>query len=203
MTWNDGLSKALPGDAVFFWGKGSILSDGIELITGGPSHVATIYDQDLLLPNGAKQEEMHVVESTILKGVNGVQLNPLSARTASYEGTVAIASLSARVRAFLDWKALWGCANSKLGVVKYNVIEIAAYLANLVLPGTLQLDKSDPKAVVCSELRTELLQAGGLPGLDPYRTPPEKLFVMRMYSELCVLGPAKLEDKWLKGFNSV
>lgn len=180
-----------PGDAVFFWGD-DFLSDGIRVVTGGlkgdaPSHVTTVYDSALPLPNGLPQTEWFLIESTILDGHNGVQLNAMNARTQAYKGAIAIAYLSDKVRAFIDWDAVWKFADPKIGTVRYNVAEIAAYLANLVLPAPLDLDKSDPHAAVCSEFRAELLRAGGWPGLDPFRTPPETLFRMRMYRELFVV----------------
>lgn len=187
------------GDALYFWGAHDILSVGIEVITHGPSHCATIFDPDLPLPNGEKQKEIYVIESTILNGVNGVQLNTLASRLNGYDGAVAIAYLSEPIRQFINWHALWACGLSKLGVVKYNIPEIAAYLANIVLPGALQIDKSDPHAVVCSELRADLLQAGGIPALDPFRTPPEILFRARMYSGIDVL----LGNPSLAHFNTV
>jgi len=187
------------GDALFYWGKDDFVSDAIEFVTHGPSHVATVYDLDLTMPDGSKQTEWHVIESTIINGVSGVQLNTLASRINGYDGAIALAPLSPRIREFLDWQRLWGCANHKLGVVKYNVLEIGAYLANIALPGALQINKSNPDAVVCSELRAELLQAGGLPGLDPFRTPPEALFKMRMYGPLTVVAGSPPHD----GFNSI
>lgn len=187
------LTPLQGGELVFFWGAHDILSDGIRTITGGlkehaPSHSGMVYDVNLLLPDGSKQTEWYLLESTILNGKNGVQLNKLADRVNGYDGAVAITYLSERIRSFLNWPAIWGCAQQKLGVVHYNIAEIAAYLANLVLPQPLAIDKSDPNAVVCSELLAELLQAGGFPGLDPFRTPPERLFQMRMYREIAVLS---------------
>jgi hypothetical protein len=93
------------------------------------------------------------------------------------------AYLSERIRAFLDWPAIWSYAARSIGQA-YNVPEIAAYLANIILPGKLQIDPLPADVahpVVCSEHRAELLRAGGLPGLDPYRTPPAALWRARMY----------------------
>lgn len=198
------LSQPLRGgDAVFFWGAHDFLSSAIEAITHGPSHSGTIFDPDLPLPNGEQQKELYIIESTILDGVNGVQLNTLASRVNSYDGVVAAAYLNDQYRRLIDWHKFWACGLAKLGVVKYNIPEIGAYLLNeFVLPGELQLDKSNPNAVVCSELRAEMLQAGGVAALDPYRDSPAPLFRARMYSGIDAIAGV-LTPKMLAHFNTV
>ena len=180
------------GDAVFFWG-GGFLGDGIRIFSGGlkmdaPSHVARIYDIDMPLPDGSKQVEWHVIEATILNGVNGVQLNTLASRVNGYEGACGVAHLSAKVREFLDWPRMLSYAQTEIGKQRYNDVELAEYLADAVLPGFLQIDRTNPRAVVCSELAANLLRAGGWPALDPPRTSPLALFSWRMYDGFTVLG---------------
>lgn len=180
-----------------------VLPNAIECVSRSAwSHSAMVFDLDAPV-NGRDQAELHILESTILRGANGPQLNPLSARLADYTGGHAIAChLSERIRGFLDFGAMWRFAAGKLGRDRYNVAELLAYLARHIpivqeIPALYQ---SDDDSEVCSEFVAQLLQAGGLPGLHPAVMAPEQLAQLRIYS-----GYSQLvgEPRLMPHFNSV
>ncbi|MBZ5726604.1 MAG: hypothetical protein LAP87_16590 [Acidobacteriia bacterium] len=188
------------GDILFFDGSdasdlvhiiGDFTSNAIKLLTRGPTHSAMVYSDSSLL-----------IESTILNGKSGPQWNPLEERIARYQGRVWWCPLSDRVRAMLDFAAMWNMAQAKVGHDHYNVGELLAYVGRRVpvLSYLPQLYKPDSDSEVCSELLAELLAAGGLPGLQPVQTPPQRLAEMRLYAGCTQLaGPPAA----IRNFNTV
>ena len=161
----------------------NFVSDGIQAVTHSPlTHVAMVWAFDFPI-NGAPQRELYIIESTIRNGVNGVQLNPLAQRLGEAK-RVAGLLLSARVRAFLDFNAMWHLGAAKLGD-RYDVAEIGAYLARHIpiLEEIPALYQPTAGAEVCSELVAMLLRAGGLPGLRPATMPPQAIAELRIYEE--------------------
>jgi len=174
------------GDIIAFGGKG-FLSDAIEWLTGSKlSHVAMVLDPRLRV-DGRPQAEPQIVESTILNGRNGVQINPLAARLAMCGAgeRVWVLRLSDAIRGFLDWDRLWAFAMARVNRDRYNVLELGAYVARMIpLMQDLPLwYKPNSHEEVCSELVAELLAAGGLPGLRPYETPPQGIAELKIYAD--------------------
>ena len=173
------------GDIIAFGGKG-FLSDAIERLSGSKlSHVAMVLDERLTV-DGKAQTCLNIVESTILNGQNGVQINPLAARLAMCgEGErVWVLRISDAVRGFLDWDRLWAFAMARVNRDRYNVLELGAYVARMI-PIVQDLPlwyKPNSHEEVCSELVAELLAAGGLPGLRPYETSPQGIAELKIYA---------------------
>lgn len=191
------------GDLIVFRGSG-FLSDAIEAFSGGLSHVAMVLDPRLPV-NGAAQKEVHVIESTILNGMSGPQVNPLAARMAGYDAGGAIwhLGLSWRVRDLLDFAAMWSYAVDKLAAHDtYNKLELGEYVLRRlpVIQYDPKLYEANPHEEVCSELAAELYKAGGLPGLLPAQTMPITLARMAMWGSCNQLfGAARA----IGGFNSI
>jgi hypothetical protein len=137
--------------------------------------------------DGRPQAEPQIVESTILNGRNGVQINPLAARLAMCGAgeRVWVLRLSDAIRGFLDWDRLWAFAMARVNRDRYNVLELGAYVARMIpLMQDLPLwYKPNSHEEVCSELVAELLAAGGLPGLRPYETPPQGIAELKIYAD--------------------
>ena len=192
-----------PGDLIVFRGSG-FLSAAIELFSDGLSHVAMVLDPRLPV-NGKRQREIYLIESTVLNGASGPQVNALAERIASYDagGCVWHLALGDRVRAFLDWDAVRTYAVKKLAAHDtYNKLELGQYVLRR-LP-LIQYDPDlyagNPRQEVCSELAAELYKAGGLPGLKPPETMPSTLAEMAMWGGIQQLkGPARM----IARFNTV
>lgn len=188
------------GDIIAFGGTG-FLSGAIDFFTGSKiSHLAMVINPALQV-DGKPQSGLNVVESTILNGRNGVQINPLTARLADYlapGGRAWVLRLSERVRAFLDWDNVWAFAMERVGRDRYNVLELGAYVMR-DLPAIGQLPfwyMPNSHEEVCSELVTELLAAGGIPGLKPYQSPPQVVAELKIFagSEQLLGKPATIRN---------
>ena len=173
----------------------NVLSNGIEVVTDSRlSHLAMVWPMDVPV-NGKPQVELHIIESTILGGVDGVQLNPLAQRMADEaHGRVYAFYLAERWRDFLAWGDMWALAASKLGTDRYNVLEIAEYLARHIpfVQEIPALYAPNPHAEVCSELVALMLRRGGIPGLHPPVMPPQaviELAIFECYAQLS--GPPR------------
>ena len=197
------LTNIRGGDIIAFGGTG-FLSGAIDFLTGSKiSHLAMVIDPGLSV-DGKPQAGLNVVESTILNGRNGVQINSLAARLADYQtpGCRAWAlRLSDPVRAFLAWDKLWAFGMERVGRDRYNVLELGAYVMR-DLPAIGKLPfwyMPNSHEEVCSELVTELLAAAGLPGLKPYQSPPQVVAELKIYA-----GCAQLLGKpaTIRNFNS-
>ena len=178
------------------------LPNGIQVVSHSYwTHSMMVWPPDVPIA-GAPQEELHVIESTILRGKNGPQINALAARVHDYEpdGAIVALHLSERIRAFLDWGAMWAEAARRLDHDRYNVGELLAYLLRH-FPGIQEIPalyRSDEDSEVCSELMAILLRAGGLPGFRPACMPPQALLELGIYSGYTFL----LGERPMKGFNS-
>lgn len=167
-----------PGDIIGFEGTG-FLSDAIGFFTGSVlSHVAMVFHQE--------DKQTVITESTIEGNKDGPQYNDLASRLATYDanGRAWALHLDPKIRALLNFDAMWALAAKKTGVDKYNKLELLQYVLR-DLPITHYIPamyKADPNREVCSEWATELLSAGGLPNLDPPTTSPQVLAEMRIYS---------------------
>jgi hypothetical protein len=180
------LSGLTGGDIIAFGGTGFV-SDAIEWLTRSRlSHVAMVVDPRLLV-DGRPQTELQIVESTILNGQNGVQINPLRARLATCDAgeRVWVLRLSDAIRGFLNWDRLWAFAMVRVNRDRYNVLELGAYIARMI-PVVQDLPvwyKPNSREEVCSELVAELLAAGGLPALRPYETSPQGIAELKIYAD--------------------
>jgi hypothetical protein len=180
------LSALRGGDIIAFGGTGFV-SDAIEWLTRSKlSHVAMVVDPRLNV-DGRPQTQLQIVESTILNGRNGAQINPLEARLAMCgpgERVWALC-LSDAIRGFLNWDRLWAFAMVRVNRDRYNVLELGAYIARMI-PAVQDLPvwyQPNSREEVCSELVAELLAAGGLPGLRPYQTPPQGIAELKLYGD--------------------
>jgi len=191
-----------PGDILVFDGSdwsdivkiaGHVLSNGIEVWTASNlSHSAMVYKDPKIL-----------IESTILDGKSGPQLHPINGRIETYNGRMWLLVLADKVRASLDFDAMWKLADAKLaGGDTYNVGEIGAYLARKVpiLSWLPWFYKENPHSEVCSELCAELLRAGGMAGLKPPEICPQTLAEMRIYAQSVQI---KGQPSIIKNFNTV
>lgn len=187
-------NKALPllrgGDVVMFAGKRSSPLDAlIDFVSRSRlTHSAMVYEPTLTI-EGKVQTELHIVESTILNGVDGVQINPLAARLDGNDG-VALFRLKDETRAAIDWTKLWACAIAKVGRDKYNIAELFEYVARDLpfVDAIPRIYQPTPHREVCSELVTDLLQAGGAtPGANPALTSPQKLAEFAIYRDIILL----------------
>ncbi len=201
------LGEMRGGDIIFFAGAG-FLSDVIDLVTHSQvSHSAMILDPDLVI-DGVPQHlgnipwTPNIIESTVLNGISGPQINRLDQRMTNYGAGVWWCPLSDEIRNLIHWPLAWAFALAKLKGDRYNTAELAMYLARHV-PGIQsipELYKSDPHAEVCSEFLAMILQAGGLPGLNPAIIPPQKLAELKIYRE-CVQLTGK--SSAIRNFNTV
>lgn len=175
------------GDLIAFGGTG-FLSDTIKLVTHSPlSHVAMVLDPSMPV-NGKKQTETYIIESTIINGVSGPQVNPLASRMAGYDkgGKIWRLRLSRKIWSFIDWDALWTKAADKLAAGDtYNKLELGDYILRKlpIIQYDPELYEANPKAEVCSEFIAELLKAGGIPGLKPAETSPEVLAAWHLWED--------------------
>jgi len=195
------VNPVMRGGDVLVFSSGGFLSGSIEVWTRSIlSHSAMVLDYGLPV-DGAPQSEMHLIESTILNGRSGPQINPVAARLAGYDGRVWLLRLAERFRTFIDWTSLWDFAATRLHD-HYAVIELAEYvLRKLPLVSYVpQLYRPIPHEEVCSELVAELLRAGGLPGLHPPLMPPQAIAELRIYESCSQLLGEPLE---IEGFNTV
>lgn len=184
-----------PGDILLFDGSDKsdvvhiithVLSNGIQVVSHSRwTHSAMVFDFDIPI-NGKPQTELNILESTILRGKNGCQLNPLSQRLVDYKDGAAVAlHLKDELRDFPGFLGrMWREAANRLDHDRYNVPELLMYLARHIpivqeIPG---LYKSDDDSEVCGELLAILLRAGGLPGLRPAIMPPEAIAELAIYS---------------------
>lgn len=194
-----------PGDIVLFDGSlanpcddlgGAILAGGIEAVSDSvASHSAMIVPATF---PGLTGPSPHLIESTILDGVDGVQTHPVEERLTSGQRAWWLA-LSDRFRNFLDFEAMWLLAEAKVNRDAYNVLEIGKYLARHVpiLSELPALYESDDNQEVCSELVAMLLQAGGIPGLNPAICSPQTLAELRIYRAcIQILGPPKTIERF-------
>ena len=178
------------------------LSNAIEGVTNSRgSHCAMVFDFDIPI-NGAPQNELHILESTIRNGVNGVQLNPLSQRlTEGYRNAWALL-LSDRIRAFLDFGAMWTFAAERLGKDKYDIPGLLEYIARHIpiIQEIPALYQPIPGTEYCSDFLAMLLRAGGLPGLRPATMSPQSIAELHIYSSCVQLvgDPASIRN-----FNTV
>jgi hypothetical protein len=191
-------TDARPGDLVFFWGTG-FLSWAISHFTGGfkgraPSHVGMIIDPKYVSDDGAGKGGPYMAESTILGGIDGVQVNSLPLRATGYSGSIALCRLRPTLRSFLNFGRMTDLLYAKANHDTYNKLELGEYLLREVpliqyLP---DLYRSDKGMEVCSELVTILLAAGGLPGLNPATTAPQGLLEMAIFDgePEWIVGPA-------------
>lgn len=174
------------GDIIAFGGGDDPLDFLIKLFSRSKvTHCGMVIPQSLNV-DGKPQTERHIIESTILNGVNGVQINPLAQRIATCgDPRIWNLQLSHAVYEFLDWDAVWSFAMGRAGRDKYNVLELGAYVMRDV-PFVQDLPiwyKPNSHEEVCSELVAELLAAGGLPGLRPYETSPQAIAELRIYAD--------------------
>ena len=174
------------GDILAFGGTGFV-SDAIEELTRSKlSHVAMVLDPRLNV-NGKPQTELQIVESTILNGKNGVQINSLTVRLAMCGGgeRVFLLRLSDAIHGFLAWDRLWAFAIARVNRDRYNVLELGAYMARRI-PLVQDLPfwyRPNSHQEVCSELVAELLAAGGLPALRPYQTSPQGIAELNIFAD--------------------
>ena len=202
--------NARGGDLVFFGGADAsdlehvvteFVSNGIAVLThSNLTHVAMVLEPCLLV-NGQPQTCLNLIESTILNGKSGPQINPADGRIRGYEGLVFLTRLKDRTRSMLDWHALWAYMLGRVGPDHYSIKTVADYLARLVpIIGRLPMFcQSDKDAVVCSEYVAEGFRAGGFPGLNPHVDCPQTVAEWAIFEGLEQLaGPAAT----IRNFNS-
>jgi hypothetical protein len=171
-----------PGDLIFFYGTG-FLSSAIRLFAGGgPSHCAMLIDPSTVSDGGAGLRGPYIAESTIRQGQDGVQINSLPLRIASYDkgGSIAICRRDQRIP--LDFAKMWELLYLRVGRDHYEKIALAEYVARWVPLLHYVPAYNNPHREDCSDLVTMLLAAGRLPGLNPFLTTPKTLFEMKMFA---------------------
>jgi hypothetical protein len=204
------MTKMRGGDLVFFGGADAsdlvhlitdVVSNGIVVLThSNLTHVAMILEPCLLI-NGQPQTCLNLIESTILNGKSGPQINPVATRIQDYQGVVFLARLSERTRYMLDWHALWTYMLNSVGTDHYSIKSIADWLARMVpivgkLPVFAQPEKD---AADCSEYVAEGFRAGGFPGLNPHVDCPQTIAEWAIFEGLEQLaGPPAV----IRNFNS-
>ena len=179
------------------------LPNAIDCVTRSRfSHSAMVFDLEAPI-HGEPQREVHIIESTILRGRNGVQLNPLAQRLDDYhDGRAIVLHLTERMRTFLDFGAMWALAAKKLDHDEYAVEQLLAWLARYlpIVNDVPQLYEGDGTSEQCAQLVATLLAAGGVPGLRPATFCPQKLAELRMYADASwLIG----EPILIRNFNSV
>ena len=211
MTVPPYLPSARGGDLIFFGGADAsdvvhlvtdVVSNGIAVLTrSNLTHVAMVLEPSLSI-GGRSQTSLNLIESTILAGVSGPQINPAEGRIESYNGLVFLARLRERTRFILDWDAVWDYQLGRIGLDHYSLKTILDYLARAVpVVGRLSLfGRPEAKAEVCSEYLAAGFRAGGFPGIHPHVDCPQTLAEWAMYERLDQLGgrPATIRN-----FNSV
>ena len=172
-----------PGDIAFFWGRG-FLPWAIETFTHrGPSHCSMFIDPALVVDDGAGLGGPYTVESTIIGCEDGVQITSFPIRSANYDGSIAVAHLRQATREKMDFPRMWDMVRAKVNRDNYNKLELGQYLARkLPILEWLPQDPN-PGAEVCSELVMMLL-ALSFPGLDPFRTNPQRVLEMNIFASV-------------------
>src|ERR1039457_4354764 len=125
------------GDLIFFGGADAsdvehlvaeFVSNGIALLThSNLTHLGMLLAPELLI-DGKPQQCWNLIESTVLNGKSGPQINPADSRIQGYPGIVFLARLSTRTRSMLDWNSLWAYLVGKVGQDHYSIKGIADYL---------------------------------------------------------------------------
>ncbi len=154
-------AKLQTGDVVLFSGKGGI-SAGIKWATASRwSHVGMV----LCMP---EYDFVALWESTTLSGLTdldtkeprkGVQLVPLSARLASYDGEVAVRQLTGVTLSGEDMQELMSLRREVSGR-PYEASEME--LIRAAYDGPFGRNKEDLSSLFCSELVAEAYQRMGL-----------------------------------------
>ena len=187
------ILAARGGDLVFFGGADAsdlvhvisdIVSNAICVLTRSKfTHVAMVLEPTLPV-NGKPQTCLNLIESTILAGKSGPQINPAGARIQGYQGLVFLARLSDRTRYMLDWPALWAYMLGLVGTDHYSIKGVADWLARFVpIVGRLPIFSQPEKdAVVCSEYIAGGFRAGGFPGLNPHVDCPQTIAEWAIFS---------------------
>ena len=186
------LASARGGDLIFFGGAdisdaahliADAVSNGIALLTrSNLTHVAMVLEPSLPV-GGRPQAALNLIESTILAGKSGPQINPAEGRIQSYQGLVFLARLRERTRAMLDWNAVWDYLLGRVGPDHYAVKTLFDYLARAVpVVGRLPLFcRPAAQAEVCSEYLAAGFRAGGFPGIHPHVDCPQTLAEWAIY----------------------
>jgi hypothetical protein len=172
------------GDLIFFGGADAsdvvhivtdVVSNGIAVLTrSNLTHVAMVLEPSLLVA-GKPQACLNLIESTLLPGKSGPQINPADGRIQDYHGLVFLGRLSARTRSMLDWKALWAYMLSRVGPDHYSIKTIGDFLGRMLpIVGKLPIfARPEKNAEVCSEYVAGGFRAGGFPGLNPHADCPQ------------------------------
>src|ERR1035441_38039 len=156
--YNSVRSKLRPGDLVMFWGR-SPLSWAIELIDAGPSHSAIIRQ-----PITA-ESDVTICESTIQRGRNGVQTNPLGATIAGYDAGASIAALRLddTTRCKIDWEHFYAVIGAAEDHVGYDIPDLFEFLIRDVPILGARVAQGEHKArMVCSYWVTAVLESCGV-----------------------------------------
>lgn len=195
MTVPSYLPSARGGDLIFFGGTDTsdavhlitdVVSNGIAVLTrSNLTHVAMVLEPSLPI-GGRSQTSLNLIESTILAGRSGPQINPAEGRIQSYQGLVFLAELRERTRVTLDWNAVWDYLLGRIGLDHYSTKTIFDYLARAVpVVGRLPLFcRPAAKAEVCSEYLAAGFRAGGFPGIHPHVDCPQTLAEWAIYAHL-------------------
>jgi hypothetical protein len=170
------------------------LSNDIYALTGeGKTHVGM-----LRWING----KLYLVESTILNGKNGPQMNLLADRVLGYPGRAWWTPLDRAFRASLDPVKLWALADSKVGTDRYDVLGLFKKAASMIpLIGKLPPFRAPDRGhEYCSDFVCRLLTAGGTKGLPEFESSPEWLFTRKLYGGILqIVGDSTTP----RNFNSV
>lgn len=199
------------GDLIFFGGADAsdmveivshVLSNGIAVLTrSNLTHCAMIVPPDLLIA-GKPQTCLNLIESTIMNGKSGPQINPVEPRIIGYHGLVFLARLSSRSRAMLDWEAVWKYMLGRVGTDHYSIKSLADWLVRWVpFVGKVPFfSQSEKAAENCSEYLAEGFRAGGFPGIRAHVDCPQTLAEWAIYKDITQLVglPAVIRD-----FNTV
>jgi hypothetical protein len=189
------LLSARGGDLIFFGGADAsdvvsivtdVVSNGIAVLTrSNLTHVAMVLEPSLPI-DGCPQTSLNLIESTILAGKSGPQINPAERRIQGYGGLVFLARLRERTRVVLDWNAVWDYLLGRVGPDHYSIKTIFDYLARAVpVLGRLpQFGRPEAKAEVCSEYLAAGFRAGGFPGIRPHVDCPQTLAEWAIYEHL-------------------
>jgi hypothetical protein len=143
----------LPGDCVLFDGHDysdvvenvdHFLSNAIEIWTHAKWSHAAIVDQD----------KHFLLESTIMTGKDGPQLNDFETRLRYYDGpSVWLFPLLSDIRRQLDFDAMWSYMHAKIGKDHYSKRAILDYVLRPLGLGRLikHINENDGHSEVCSE----------------------------------------------------
>ncbi len=189
------IAKLLGGDLVFFGGADAsdlvhlitdVVSNGIAVLTrSNLTHVAMVLEPSFEV-GLAPQVCLNLIESTILNGVSGPQINPAAERIETYPGLVFLAKLRDRTRAMLDWPGLWIYMLNLVGPGHYSIKSLVDDLARMVpIVGKLPaFYRSETNAADCSEYIAEGFRAGGFPGLNPHVDCPQTIAEWHIFEDL-------------------